>query len=198
MNSASFADVYVAPWLAPFPLAVGGFALALFAFLAAVYLTIEARDDGLRDDFRARALVAALMVRVFATLALLLARSWAPRVAVGVMESPWSIALQLCTGAAAITAIVALWRRRYPLARVAAAAQVSLILWGWALSQYPYILPTTLTIRQAAAPAITLRLLLIGLAAGALILIPSLRYLFRDLRRSSERGPLTRSIRPIR
>lgn len=179
VNSASFADVYVSPWLAPFPLAVGGFALSLFAFLAAVYLTIEARDDGLRDDFRARALVAALTVGVFATLALLLARSWAPRVAVGVMESPWSIALQLCTGAAAITAIVALWRRRYPLARVAAAAQVSLILWGWALSQYPYILPTTLTIRQAAAPAITLRLLLIGLAAGALILIPSLRYLFR-------------------
>ena len=65
-----------------------------------------------------------------------------------------------CTSAraqSAIVAIVALWRRRYPLARVAAARQVSFILWGWALSQYPYILPTTLTIREAAAPRITLR-----------------------------------------
>ena len=65
------------------------------------------------------------------------------------MESPWSIVLHRLHGGAAITAIVALWRRRYPLARVAAAAQVSFILWGWALSQYPYILPTTLTIRQS-------------------------------------------------
>ena len=177
--SASFAEVYVAPWLAPFPLAVGGFALALFAYLAAVYLTIEAKDAGMRDDFRARAIVAALVVFVFAALALLLARAWAPIVAAGVTGSPWSLALHVCTATSAITAIVALWRRGYKLARIAAAAQVSFILWGWALSQYPFILPATLTIRQAAAPAITLRLLLIGLAGGALILIPSLRYLFR-------------------
>jgi cytochrome bd ubiquinol oxidase subunit II len=178
-TTASFVDVYVTPWLAPFPLAVGGFALALFAYLAAIYLTIEARGEGLRADFRSRALVAALLVFVFAALALLLSRAWAPRVAAGMMGSPWSIPLHICTGTAAITAIAALWFKRYQLARIAAAAQVSLILWGWALSQYPYILPTTLTIRQAAAPAITLRLLLIGLFAGALILIPSLRYLFR-------------------
>jgi cytochrome d ubiquinol oxidase subunit II len=171
-------DVYVSPWLAPFPLAVGGFALSLFAFLAAVYLTVEARQEGLREDFRVRAFVAALMVFVFAALALLLSRVWAPRVAAGVMASPWSLLLHLCTATSAITALIALWRRRYSIARVAAGAQVSFILWGWALSQYPFVLPTTLTIRQAAAPAITLRLLLIGLGAGALILIPSLRFLF--------------------
>jgi cytochrome bd ubiquinol oxidase subunit II len=178
-TSGSFVQVYVTPWLAPFPLAVGGFALALFAYLAAIYLTVEARGEGLRLDFRARALVAALLVFVFAALALLLSRSWAPRVAAGMMASPWSIPLHICTGAAAITAMTALWFKRYELARIAGAAQVSLILWGWALSQYPYILPTTLTIRQAAAPTVTLRLLLIGLAAGGVILIPSLRYLFR-------------------
>jgi cytochrome bd ubiquinol oxidase subunit II len=178
-STASFVGVYVMPWLAPFPLAVGGFTLALFAYLAAVYLTVEARRDDLREDFRNRALAAALMVFVFAVLALLLARSWAPRVAAGVMGSPWSVVLHACTAAAAITAIVALWQRRYSLARIAAAAQVSLILWGWALSQYPYMLPTTRSIRDSAAPAVTLRLLLIGLAAGAAILLPSLRYLFR-------------------
>ncbi|MFL5563339.1 MAG: cytochrome d ubiquinol oxidase subunit II, partial [Gemmatimonadaceae bacterium] len=41
----SFADVFVTPWLDFFPLAVGLLALALFAFLAAVYLTVAARDD---------------------------------------------------------------------------------------------------------------------------------------------------------
>src|ERR1044072_891518 len=53
-----FSASYIAPWLTPVGLAVGLFALACFAFLAAVYLTLEARDEGLREDFRRRALAA--------------------------------------------------------------------------------------------------------------------------------------------
>ena len=47
------------------------------------------------------------------------------------------------------------------------------------LVQAPYVLPPTLTIRAAAAPRITLELLLGALAMGAVILLPSLAYLFR-------------------
>jgi cytochrome d ubiquinol oxidase subunit II len=65
------------------------------------------------------------------------------------------------------------------VARVAAAAQVSLILWGWVLAQFPYLVPPTLTIADAAAPRRTLVLTLWALAAGALVLFPSLAYLFR-------------------
>lgn len=180
VGAGSFAEVFIAPWFAPFPIVVGLFALALFAFLAAVYLTIEAGDaELLRDDFRARALVAAINVGVLAALALLLSRSAAPRVMAGVVAGSWSWLLHVCTATAAITAIVALWRRSFRLARVAAAAQVSLILWGWVLAQYPFIVPMTLSIRQASAPSVTLTLLLIGLGVGAAVLIPSLRYLLR-------------------
>jgi cytochrome d ubiquinol oxidase subunit II len=177
--SRSFTDVYVRPWASPFPIAVGGFAVALFSFLAAAYACVAAKDDALREDFRARALGAAAAVLVLAGLSLMLAVTAAPRVAGGIAGSLWSIPLHVCTATAAVTAIVSLWRRRYGIARVAAAAQVSFILWGWALSEYPYLLPDTLTIRDAAAPAITLELLLVGLAAGGLILIPSLRYMLR-------------------
>jgi cytochrome d ubiquinol oxidase subunit II len=180
IGAASFTDVFVWPWLAPFPTAVGLFALALFAFLAAVYLTIEASGNAeLRDDFRARALGAAIAVAVFAAVALLLSRRAAPRVMEGVVGGAWSWPLHICTATAAITAFVALWQRNFRVARVAAAAQVSLILWGWVLAQYPYIIPMTVSIRQASAPKETLTLLLIGLAAGAAVLIPSLRYLMR-------------------
>src|SRR6185369_11349503 len=55
-------EVFINAWFAPFPFAVGFFALALFAFLAAVYLTVEARDGQLREDFRKRALGAAAVV----------------------------------------------------------------------------------------------------------------------------------------
>ena len=45
--------------------------------------------------------------------------------------------------------------------------------------QYPFVVPPTLTIRATAAPRTTLELLIGALAAGALILVPALIYLFR-------------------
>jgi len=45
--------------------------------------------------------------------------------------------------------------------------------------QAPYVLPPTMTIRNTAAPRITLELLVGALAAGAVILLPALAYLFR-------------------
>ena len=56
---------------------------------------------------------------------------------------------------------------------------MTLIVWGWGLAQYPYLLPPDLTIEQAAAPRITLELILVALVVGAAVLFPSLFYLFR-------------------
>ena len=174
-----FFAVYVAPWLTPFALSVGLFALVAFAFLAAVYLTLEAEDTELREDFRRRALSAGVALLGAALLVLALSGVGAPRVRAGLILAPWAVPLHLVTGVAAVAALVALWQRRYGAARVAAAALVSLILWGWGLSQYPYILPPDLTVTGAAAPAATLRLLVGALALGAVVLLPSLYYLFR-------------------
>ena len=176
---ASFHEAYVAPWLTPFGVGVGLLTLALFAFLAAVYLTVEARQWALQEDFRRRALGAAAAVFVAAFGTLGLALLGAPLMGRGLTTAPWAPALHLATGVAAIVAIWALWSRRFRLARVAAAAEVSLILWGWALAQYPYLIPPDLTIRAAAAPRITLILSLWTLGLGTLVLFPSLIYLFR-------------------
>ena len=73
----------------------------------------------------------------------------------------------------------ACWTRRYGAARICAAAQVTLILLGWALAQFPYIVEPDLTLTSAAAPQITLELLLGALAAGAVLLFPSDYYLLR-------------------
>jgi cytochrome d ubiquinol oxidase subunit II len=77
--------------------------------------------------------------------------------------------------------------RRFHLARIGAAAQATAILWGWPLAQFPYLLPPHTTIADAAAPHVTLRLVLITLAVGAFLLFPSLWYLFRVFK--SSRGP---------
>src|SRR6058998_3520238 len=179
-----FYTIYVAPWLSPFPLSVGLFALITFAFLAAVYLTLEAHERELQEDFRRRALAAGVGLFLAAVMALLFSLTGAPRVRDGLIFAAWALPLHFLTAAAAITALAALWVRRWRVARVAAVTQVSLILWGWALSQYPYILPPDLSIAGAAAPAATLRLVLGALALGAVVLLPSLYYLFRVFKSS--------------
>jgi cytochrome d ubiquinol oxidase subunit II len=182
---ASFATIFVAPWLSPFPIAMGALALAMFAFLAAVYLAVAAGNEALRDDFRNRALGAALAMFAAALGGLVVAYVHAPHVSSRLTTGP-AVAFQAATALAALTAIWALWTRRWATARVAAAAQVSLILWGWVIVQYPYIIPPSLTLRGVAAPGITLQLLLGALGGGAVILLPSLAYLFRTFAASGQ------------
>ncbi len=140
-----------------------------FAWLS-IYLHIP--------PFRRRALVSGALTGVLALGVFLLAGN-APHLRAGLTASPWALPLHLCTGAAAIAAFVMLWTRRFWWARVAAAAQVALIVWGWALAQYPYLVRPDITIASSAAPEPVLVLLLRVLFLGAVVLIPSLVYLFR-------------------
>ena len=178
-TAGGFIQRFVDPWFTPFALSVGLLALTLFAFLAAVYLTLETRDRELAEDFRRRALGSGIAVFFASGLVLVLAHDAAPLVRTGLMSSPWALPLHLLTAVAAVGVLGALWFRRYRLARIGVGLQVSLIFWGWPLAQYPFLLPPNYTITNSAAPEITLRLTLIALAIGAVILLPSLWYLFQ-------------------
>jgi cytochrome d ubiquinol oxidase subunit II len=189
-TDGSFASIYVVPWLAPFPLGVGVLALALFAFLAAVYLTVEAPSTELRDDFRRRAMVAAIVVAATALVDLFLAREHAPLVWRALMHG---MPAMLCGVGAVLTALGAmwaLWGRAYRAARVAAMIELSLIVWGWAFGQFPYLVPPDITLDGAAAPKTTLRLLTVALLVGLAVLVPSLRYLFSVFKSPKTTKPL--------
>jgi cytochrome bd ubiquinol oxidase subunit II len=179
VGSGGFVQQFVQPWLTPFAWSVGLLALALFAFLAAVFLTMETHDPELCEDFRRRALGAGVAVFFASALVLLLSHNAAPLVRTGLMASPWALPLHLATGVSAVAVLAALWFRRFRLARVAVGLQVSLIFWGWALAQYPLLVPPDLTIANSAAPDSTLRLVLVTLAVGGAVLLPSLWYLFQ-------------------
>ena len=77
---------FLAPWLGPFPLMVGLFALSLFVFLAAVYLTVEARKPELQEDFRRKALVSGAVVAAMALGTFLAAGSGAPEIYSGLLR----------------------------------------------------------------------------------------------------------------
>jgi cytochrome d ubiquinol oxidase subunit II len=179
IDQGTVRNIFIDSWFAPFPFVVGGFALALFGFLAAVYLTLETTDPELREDFRKRALGAAVVVGLMALVVFLLSDSGAPQIRRGLSESWWTWPLQSATAVMAVGAIYALWQRKFRLARLCAAAQITFILWGWALAQYPYLVEPQITIQNAAAPMTTLRLVFITLIGGALLLLPSFYYLYR-------------------
>ncbi len=182
---------FFAPWLRSFPFVVGLFSLALSAYLAAVYLAREAEQAGsneLAADFRLRALAAGLFVGLSALSAFLLSSESAPLIHDGLTQRPWTWPLHAATAIAALGAFYALATRRYRLARVAVIAQTTLILLGWAASQYPYLLVPDLTLANAAANPRTQELVLIGLGAGSILLFPLLYVLYRVFK--GERAPV--------
>lgn len=169
---------FFAGWTTPFAIVCGLFAQGLFAFLAATYLTVETQDrPDLQADFRWRALASGLSLAPAAALVFILARTGAPLIFNG-LTSWWAPLLLIWTSIFAIGALVALWQRRFSLARLAAAGQVALILFGWGLAQYPHLVIPDITFMNAAAPEVTLRLVTISLGVGAIVLLPSLGYLF--------------------
>ena len=178
-TSPSFSAIYVRPWLSPFAIAVGGMSVALLSFLAATYLTIEAEGESdLQDDFRNRALGAAVAAMALAIVALALGAG-SGGVMTRLIQPGWATLVLAGSGIAALTSAAALLQRRFQLARLAAAGWVTLVLWGWILAQFPLIVPPNLTIDAAAAPNRTLEETMAVLVGGAIVLIPSLGYLLR-------------------
>lgn len=177
---------FFAGWTTAFAVGCGLFAQGLFAFLAATYLTVDVRGDvELQEDFRARALFAALSLAPAAALVFFLARAQADLLFDG-LTSWWAPWLLLGTSICALGAIWGLWIRRFRAARLLAAGQVALILLGWFLAQYPYLIVPDVTIHDAATETGTLRMLVWTLGLGALLLLPSFAYLFYVFRRRGE------------
>jgi cytochrome bd ubiquinol oxidase subunit II len=54
----------------------------------------------------------------------------------------------------------------------------ALIVGGWGLAQYPYVVAPDLTIAATAAPRSVLVPVLVALAAGSVILVPAFWYLY--------------------
>ena len=169
---------FFAGWTTPFAIACGLFAQGLFAFLAATYLTVDTQDQpDLQADFRWRALASGLSLAPAAVLVFFLAREGAPFIFSG-LTSWWASLLLIWTSIFAVGALVALWLRRFFLARLAAIGQVTLILLGWGFAQYPNLVVPDVTFMNAAAPDVTLRLVVIALGLGVVVLLPSMAYLF--------------------
>jgi len=168
---------FEAGWATPYGLLIGLFGVVMCAYLAATYLTVETEGTPLEADFRRRATAAGLIAGVVAIAGLVLAPFAAPSLAHSLFGAGLPlVVLALVNGP---VALIAVWRSRPRLARLAVAAQVVCVLWALAGGQWPYLVPPDLTIQNSAAPGATLTALLVVVAAGMALILPSLWFLFR-------------------
>jgi cytochrome d ubiquinol oxidase subunit II len=169
----------VTSWLNGVSLFTGALFLATSAYLAAVFLTSEARRDGdrgLERYFAARALVAAIVAGAAALIGILAFRSDADYVYDRLTSQalPFVIASALC----GLAVLAMLWRGSIRGTRVLAVIAVVMVIWGWGVAQFPYLLPETLTISAGAGADTTLTEILIVFGAALLLVIPSLAFLY--------------------
>jgi cytochrome d ubiquinol oxidase subunit II len=191
----------VTSWLNPASVLIGALAVVFSGYVAAVYLAADslrhssgagpagagveaagteadagtradADDRVLADAFRRRALAAGLVSGALALAGLLVMRHFGLDLTHGA-----ALALVCVSAIAGLSTLLLCWRYRFELARVTAALAVAAVVVGWAAGQTPRFLPG-LTVTAAAASRSTLVALVIAVACGAVVLIPSLALLF--------------------
>jgi cytochrome bd ubiquinol oxidase subunit II len=180
-TDATFASIYVAPWLNSFGLLCGCFVATLFAYLASVFFFGELADAADREIVwrRTQGFFGATFILGGAVLAMGAATG---RVPLSTATHPVQIGCQFVAAAG----IGGLWfaRRRESRwgMRLAVGAQVLAILVGWFHEQSPVLLRTTtgpLTLGDAAAPFVTQLWLAIGLSIVLAMVVPLLVWLYR-------------------
>jgi cytochrome d ubiquinol oxidase subunit II len=173
----------IGSWWNPTSVTAGVLAVGTTAYLAAVYLCADARRAGadrLAEGFRRRALAAGALVGAATVAALLVVRVDAPELFAGLTGPALPVAV--VSVLAGIASIALLFARRYVAVRVTAALAVTAVLWGWGVAQYPVVLPG-LSVDAAAGDPAVLSAVLWVLGIGALLLVPSLVFLFSVFQR---------------
>ena len=169
------------PFQSPFTLLAGLLAVVVTAFLAAVYLCYDASlspdTRELVAVFRRKAIAAAVASGVVVLVMLPFFYRDAPVVAHRFTDR--SIPLAAISAVCGFGSLLVLWKQRYVLARVTAAAAVVGVLGGWAAAQYPDLLVGLYTARQAAAAPSSLDTMLVAMSVGMAVVIPSFLYLLK-------------------
>jgi cytochrome d ubiquinol oxidase subunit II len=180
----------VGSWWNPTSVLGGVLAVGTCAYLAAAYLCADAlrlAEPGAADGYRRRALGAGLVVGALALGGIAVLRADAPALFHGLTHR--ALPLVVGSAAAGIASLVLLVLRRYLLVRLASALAVTAIVWGWAVAQYPHLLPPDTDYRTVQADRPVLVATLVVTAIGAAILLPSLAWLLVLFGRSPAARP---------
>jgi cytochrome d ubiquinol oxidase subunit II len=169
----------VTSWLNPTSVLGGVLAIVVVAFLAATYMTWDARrldDPEMIDYFRQRTIWAAVASGVVSLAGLFILRSDARYLYDGLTSR--GLPLMILSGLSGVAALVLTLRHEHRFARFAAILAVASIVVAWGVAQWDYMLPKTMTVAQAASPSGTLEAILVVTVVAALLIFPSIGLLY--------------------
>jgi cytochrome d ubiquinol oxidase subunit II len=166
-------------WINPTSILGGVLAVVVVAYLAAVYLVWDARRVGqpdMEDYFRRRAIAAAIIAGVVTFVGIFVLHADSPYVFHGLASRglPFVILAAVC----GIASLILLVRNAQRGARALAIGAVVGVVVGWGVAQWDYLLPTSLTIADAAAPTGTLHALLAATILFVIVVIPGISLLY--------------------
>ena len=150
-------------WINPTSILGGVLAVTVCAYLAAVYLVWDARrlDQTPRwsSTSAGARVVAAVVAGVVAFVGIFVLHADADYVFDGLTSR--ALPLVILSALCGIGSLVLLLREPHRGARLLAIGAVATVVWAWGVAQWPYILPETLKVSDAAAPTGTLRTILV-------------------------------------
>lgn len=175
----------ITSWVNPVSLVVGALFVATCAYLSASFLVADARrigDPVLAAYFTRRAVGAGLVAGTLAFAGLFVLRSDARFIYDGLTSE--GLPLVAVSAACGLAALVLLLRGDRRGVRALTAGAVTAVVWGWGVAQWPYLLPKTLTLDEAAGATGAIVALLVVFAAAAVFVAPALVLLYRLHQRS--------------
>ncbi|MGO9873485.1 MAG: cytochrome d ubiquinol oxidase subunit II [Acidimicrobiia bacterium] len=173
------ADDWWSSWFNAVAVLGGIMAVAVCAYLAAVYLVTDARrlaDNDMAEYFRRRAVGAAVVAGVIAFGSIFILHSDAAYIFHGLTSR--ALPFVILSGLCGLGSLWSLIRGDLRFARPLAMGAVAAVVVSWGVAQWPYILPTSLKISAAAAPDSTLETVLIVFVIAAIVILPSLALLY--------------------
>ena len=170
----------IASWTTPTDVLLGVLSIVAFAYLAAVYLTADARRlaPDLVDYFRRRALTSGVAVGAIAAVALYELHHSAPRIAARLTAGA-GLPLLVVSLLLGTSVLAGLLTHRTRLLRYLAAGAFTAMLWGWAVAQYPALLPGSLDLHAGAAPTSSLVTEAVVVGVISVLVAPAFVLLYR-------------------
>lgn len=180
---AGFYALYIAPWFNIFCFSMGFFVVSLCSYLAAIFLVGESKEESEIRRFHQLIKQTLACAIVSGTLVFASAQWSGSSLVQDFLASP--ISLLFLFLASALIPLILKYIRIFSVWRIrkVVVVQVALILWAWALVQYPIFIKFSngdfLSIDNCHAPHSTFQQLTIAIVIGLCIILPALGYLFK-------------------
>lgn len=180
---STFYEGYIAPWFNLFSFAVGIFVVSIFAYVAAVFLISESKDEKSIKIFIRKsksAIIAAVLSGMFVFVFSLVEK-------INFFEKFIGNNISLIAIVIATATLPFIWKvlekgLKWP-SRILIGSQLFFILAAFYAAYFPTLVRlkdgTVMTFYNSAAPQITLSILSYSLIAGSLFIFPSFFYLFK-------------------